>query len=449
MRRGKRFVIQAERLDPSGAGVGRYERWTVMAGDLLPGESAEVIVEHASPHRPVAWARVVERVGPRSPDRVPPACPGFGECGGCVWQHLAYAAQLEHKQRTVAEAMAAALDPAPEVSPIIGAPAELGYRNKGKYVVGDAPDGSIRLGAYSPRSHRLVDTLGCQVVEPVVDRAARKVRDALTDSGLSVYSERSHSGELRYVLIRASAGRALVALVTTSKTPPEPLRAVASELCDAEITGVVWVRNDLTSGALLTDDVELLAGEPALSVPMSGSVVRVGAAEFLQVNTSQAARLYGAVVDAAQAGEQTRAVDLYCGVGGISFALAAHGARVTGIEQNRRSVDAAKDAAARAGLDDHVTFHAGDAADLEALVPGGDVDLIVVNPPRKGLSEAASRAVARLAGRTLAYVSCGPASLARDLALFGDVGYSIVSVQPFDLMPGTPQVETLAVLRLY
>jgi len=451
MRRGKRLVIQAEHLDPAGLGVGRYQRYTVLAANLLPEESAEVVIDHVSHHQPTAWATVVERLSPAAPSRVEPACRQFGRCGGCIWQHVRYETQLEYKHNAVVEALGSALSPAPEVAQVIAAPSQLGYRNKGKYVVGDTPDGRIQLGAYAPRSHSLVDTIGCKVVEPVIDEAAQLTRDALSEAGLSIYSERSHTGELRYVLIRAAGdGRALVALVTTSRTPPEPLKAAADVLVsDERISGVVWVRNDLTSGALLTDDIVPLAGDETMVVTMSGVPVRVSASEFLQVNTAQATNLYAAVADAVGAGEDTSAVDLYCGVGGISFALASRGAKVLGVEHNGRAIDAAVEAADRAGISERVSFHAGDASAITSLLGDNEPSVVVVNPPRKGLTDDARAAVCNLGARTLAYVSCGPKTLARDLVGFRDVGYTIESVQPFDLMPGTPQVETLVVCRLF
>src|SRR5215475_11893428 len=160
-----RCELQATALDDAGAGIGASGAISVHVGDLLPGERAEVVIEHFSPHRPEAWGRIIKRIGPPSPARVAPVCPGFGRCGGCVWQHLAYPAQLAAKHARVAGALAGVAvikSGALEVAPVRPSPAVVGYRNKGKYVAGHTGEHLV-LGAYAPRSHEVVDTLGCRV----------------------------------------------------------------------------------------------------------------------------------------------------------------------------------------------------------------------------------------------------------------------------------------------
>ena len=208
------MIVRAETLDDDGRGVGSAGGVALHVADLLPGETAQVAIDHRSRHRPEAWATIRRRDGALSPDRVTPACPGFGRCGGCAVQHLSYPAQLAAKQARVERALAGAA-----VDPIVGSPRQLHYRNKGKYVI--ARDGERwLLGAYEPRTHRVVDTIGCRVVEPAIDAAARQLVAALAGTGLAVYDERTRRGELRYAVIRANAaGESLVAIVTTSGAP--------------------------------------------------------------------------------------------------------------------------------------------------------------------------------------------------------------------------------------
>ena len=461
MRPGERACITAVDIDDRGCGVGYAEGGGRGPGsveirtlDLLPGERAEVEIEHVSPHRASAWARLVRRVDAPAPDRVAPDCPAFGRCGGCVWQHLAYESQLAHKRGRVVEALAAA-GVAAAVDPIIPAPRVTGYRNKGKYVVGTSPRGLV-LGAYAPRSHQVVDTLGCQVVEPVIDRMAGIARQALAQSALQPYDERARAGCLRYVVIRSGDdGRVLIGLVTTSQAARAHVLQVAETLAaHAEVAGVVWTRNDATSGVLLTEDSECVAGRPTVVEHIAGVAIELGLEDFFQVNREQAARLYAeaarcyaAAAHAADATEaRPRAVDLYCGVGGIAFALAGAGATVLGVEANAGAVQAARQAAERAGLGDRVQFRASEA---EALARRTDeaIEAIVVNPPRKGLSPVVRAALVAIAPPILLYVSCGPASLARDLVALTAAGWHIERVMPVDLMPGTPQVETLVALE--
>jgi 23S rRNA (uracil1939-C5)-methyltransferase len=411
--------------------------------DLLPGEAAEVRVEHVSPHRPEVWATIVRRTGQASAERAAPVCPGFGQCGGCSWQHLAYPAQLREKRARLVAALAGVV-PAEAVPEVRPSPRSLGYRNKGKYVVGGAA-GALLLGAYAPRSHAIVDTAGCRVVAPAVDEVAAAARRALDATGLAPFDEASGAGHLRYVVVRAAAdGSALVVLVTRTDAPRPPLdRAAAALMEHRAVRGVIWLRHDRPGGVIIAGEPLLLAGVAALSETIAGVEVAVGAGEFLQVNREQAGALYAAVAELAGAGPGLRAVDLYCGLGGIAFAMARAGARVLGIERDPDAVAAASTAAAAAGLADRLTFRAGDIADARA---DGQPDIVVVDPPRKGLAGALP-AVAALAAPTLIYVSCGPESLGRDLTALLHQGYRLDRLLAFDLMPGTPEVETLALLR--
>ena len=437
-------VVEATTLDEHGNGVGDAGGIATHVGDLLPGERAEVAIEHKSPHHAAAWGHVVRRIGKTSPDRVAPACPRFGQCGGCTWQHLAYPAQLVQKRAAVARSLG---DVA--VGAVTPSAAVLGYRNKGKYVAVGAPAGLV-LGAYAPRTHEVVDTLGCKVVAPVIDEVATWARGALQGAGVVPYTERDRAGELRYVVIRASAGGdALVGLVVTQATPRRKLEQVANAMSrHPSLRGLVVVRNDRRDGAILPSGTpaSVLVGTGVMTENVGGVNVDVGIGEFLQVNRAQAAALYERVAELAAPTPNTRAVDLYAGLGGITFSLARRGASVTAIEVDREAVSNMRRAAERAGLNS-VQAEAGDAAALAAVLGGTQPDLIVVNPPRKGLSTATLDAVVAAAPASIIYVSCSPTSLGRDLAKLAPHGYAATNVEPFDLMPGTAQIETVVRLE--
>lgn len=188
--------VICQRVGPDGRGVAEVDGIEVSAANWLPGESADLAIEHRSPHRPIAWARVVERSGAPSTDRVKPACPAFGRCGGCRLQHLSAAAQLQLKRQRVLDALASAGLEAVEVAEVVAAPAALGYRNRGKYVVARV-GGDVVVGAYQQRTHRVTSTLGCRVVEPAIDRAAAALAAAVETSGISTYDERDKTGAMR------------------------------------------------------------------------------------------------------------------------------------------------------------------------------------------------------------------------------------------------------------
>ena len=448
-RAGDRVRLRATDLDLEGRGVGALGDHEVHVGDLLPGEEAEVEIRHVSRQARRAFG---ERLGPPpvvAPERTARLCAG-ARCGGCAWQHLSYPAQLAHKRRRVERALAAALPAPPPVAAPVPSPQQAGTRNKATYVLAAGAGGAVRLGAYAPRSHDWIDTAGCRIVAPAIGAAVPAIASALTATGLPVHDERTREGALRYVVVRASrAGDVLVGVVTTSDADRAPLERAAGDLVgQAGIRGVVQVQNDATSGAILGDRVVPLAGAPTIAETVSGVAIDVGIDTFLQIHLDQAEALYQRLADRALAMPVTapvtapvQAIDLYCGVGAIAFALARRGARVLGIERNPAAIAAARAAADRAGLADRIGFQAAPAD--EAALPSAD--LVVVNPPRQGLTPQVRAHLLTAAPDTLAYVSCGPDSLARDLAELTTT-FRIDSVEPFDLMPGTGHIETLVLL---
>ena len=453
VRAGDWIELVATELDLDGLGVGRVDALEVHAADFLPGERGAVAIESVSRHAPRAWGRAEDRAQD-SADRVAPACPAFSRCGGCAWQHLAYPAQLEHKRRRVVDALApCGVAAGIDVAAVVGSAETLGVRNKATYVIAASagPTGPrLALGAYAPRSHAWVDTAGCRVVMPAIEAARGAVQAELAATDLAVHDERARTGHLRYAIVRASrAGAVLVGLVTTGDAPREPLERAAAELTGQPgVDGVVWIPNDATSGAILAPGAAVvLAGAGSLVESIAGVAIDVAIDTFLQVHLDQAEALYRRLADRAGAGPGTRAIDLYCGVGGIAFTLARRGADVLGLERNQAAVRAAVAAADRAGLADRARFEAAPAAELPRLLGADPVDLVVVNPPRQGLDPSVRAALAARPPGTLAYVSCGPDSLGRDLAELSGAGLAVESIEPFDLMPGTGHVETLVIAR--
>jgi len=444
-----RCELEATELDDGGAGVGLSGAMAVHVGDLLPGERAEVAIDHHSPHKAEAWGRIVKRLGPPSPERVTPVCPGFGRCGGCVWQHLAYPAQLAAKHARLAAALAqvpAVATGAVEIAAVRPSPELTGYRNKGKYVAGQVGDHLV-LGAYAPRSHHVVDTLGCRVVAPIIDEVATWVRGAAERAELAAYDERTRTGELRYVIVREASGDVMVVLVVAPRTPRAKLDRVAAALANhPAVHSLVAVENDRRDGAIVPSGASatVLLGHGHLVEQLAGVAVEVGAGEFLQVNRAQAAAMYARVTELAEARPGMQAIDLFAGLGGIGLHLARAGATVIAVEIDRDAVAQLRRAAQRANLP--LTAIAGDVGEVRGQL-GAKPDVVVVNPPRKGLSAGARAFLAELAAPVIVYVSCGPDALGRDLITLAAHGYTPDAIEPFDLMPGTAQVETVVRLR--
>jgi 23S rRNA (uracil1939-C5)-methyltransferase len=447
--KSQRCEVTASELDEAGLGVGLAAGIRVHVADLLPGERAEVLLDHASPHKPEAWGHIVRRIGRTSGERVEPKCPGFGQCGGCVWQHLSYPAQLAAKKARVEAALGR---PVADVRP---SPQLFGYRNKGKYVAGQAGVHVI-LGAYAPRTHHVIDTLGCKVVAPIIDEVASWVRGATEAAQLVPYDEPKRTGELRYVVIREAAGDVMIALVVATGTPRSKLEQVANAMSKhPAVRGLVTITNDRRDGAIVPSgsSAQVLLGHGHIVEELAGVAIAVGTAEFLQVNRAQAAAMYARVAELAMerggktAGAPLQAIDLFAGLGGIGLHLARAGAEVTSVEIDRDAVAQLRRAAERARLP--LRAVGGDAGTVPREELPESPDIVVVNPPRKGLSDGARQLLVELGAPTVMYVSCGPESLGRDLAALAEHGYTPDVIEPFDLMPGTAQVETVVRLSRY
>jgi 23S rRNA (uracil1939-C5)-methyltransferase len=435
---GQTVDVACAALDERGAGVGDWQGRALHVAGALPGEEVTAAIEHVSPHvRGEAWGRLVS-LRRASPERVAPVCPGHGRCGGCPLQHLDYQAQVRWKGERVAAQLTGV-----RVEECVPSPRPLGYRNQGKYVYGTDQGGLRVLGAYLPRSHTVVDLLGCQVVEPLVDQVARGLRELLVEAEVPPFDEVRRTGLLRYAVIRANAaGAALVTLVIGRRTWSEA-EVVARALRAAEpaVTGVVLNLNDGGGNALFGDEERLLDGLPTIEDAIGGVAVELASRSFFQINRGIAELAYAEIAAAARGG---RVVDAYAGAGGIAFTLAPAAREVIAIEESSATTAAAAAFAVRRGLA-HVRFLTGDAAlHLRSV---GQADLVVLNPPRSGCAPQVLDAVAALEPAQVAYLSCHPGTLARDVGLFGKRGYVTKLVRPYDMLPHTTHVEALALLE--
>lgn len=437
-----RVFVKATELDENGAGVGVAEGKTIHASGLLPGESGDVEIEHVSPHADEAWGHAVAAPTPPSPDRVIPPCPAAGSCGGCVWQHLRYEAQLMQKRVRVQRALKAVTSC--DVSAVVAAQPKMGYRSKAKYVVG-LQDGQLSLGAFAPRTHRFVETLGCQIVEPILDEIAAWVQSALRATAAKPYDERRKTGDVRFVVLRSNrAGDVLVGLVLAPGVRGDIATSVGRSLrAHPAVRGVVWLANSAPSSVIVpsASEVHLVWGDRELQETIAGVEVAVGIGAFTQAHAAAADTLYAKVAELVAPEQGESVLDLFAGLGGHSFALAQRGAFVSAIEQHAPAVAALQRAAVRADLS--IAADVGDATRARVA----DASTIVVNPPRKGLGAELCVRLAESEARQIIYVSCNPESLARDLKSLGDSGFTATAIVPFDLMPGTSHVETVVRLE--
>lgn len=394
--------------------------------------------------------REQERVDIRSPYLAP--CPHFPNCVGCVWINIPYPEQLARKREMVQRALFEYSSVAHvEVPAVVPSPERLGYRSRVKLVVRRSRR-EVALGLYRPHSHHVVDISSCAVHPRPVNQVLSFLKKKIHELGIAPYDERDDSGELRYLDLRYSfARRELnVTLVTRrSSLPQGGLLAKALQHRFAFVTGVVQNVNEERGNVIWGDRYRTLGGRDSLMEQIGDLKMVFPAGVFSQANPFTARKIYQHVCALAQLNGNEIVLDLYCGVGPISLYLASAARQIWAVDDSELSIRTAKQNARRNGRG-NCRFIAGDVgatlARWSESLP--DVDLIVLNPPRKGLESQAMSSLLAVRAARIIYVSCEPKSLARDLDQLVRNGYRVTHTQPFDMFPQTEQVEIVVELEM-
>ncbi|MBP1659516.1 MAG: methyltransferase, TrmA family [Candidatus Aminicenantes bacterium] len=447
------LTVEVEDLDfPASDGTARAGGRKLLVAGAVPGERLRVQVVA---ERGAAQVAEVIRVESPSPRRAAPRCPHFGLCGGCLFQHIEYGTQLELKERHLRRLLDEAGLPgaAAAVEPITPSPDLYGFRNKMEFSFGEK-HGALALGlrekATSTRQtyRRTLPVGECPIFGPVVERVFPVLLDFAGRHGLEGFEPATRAGHLRHLVLRVGKRTGeLMVLLVTAELPEVDLDALAGRLAAAapELRSFVHVTNRRGSDLVEFERTSLVAGVPFIEEKMAGLSFRVYPPSFFQTNTAGAERLYGRIRGAAGLTAETRVLGLYCGSGAIELTLAGAAGQVTGIDASPANIANAVENALVNRIE-NVAFLAGTVEALLEAPRREPADVVIVDPPRVGLTGKALRRTAALGAPTIVYVSCNPRSLARDLAAFGEAGYRVASLAPFDLFPHTPHLETLAVL---
>ena len=445
------LTLRIERLSSDGSGVAHSaDGEAVFVPGTAPGDEARVrIVKDCGRY---AFGILDELLTP-SPDRVSVDCPVAGPCGGCSLRHLDYAAELRAKQESVLDAFRRIGGLEVPVLDILPSPDADRYRNKVQFPVGIDKNGVPCIGFYAGRTHRIVPCPDCKLQPSVLNEIGNALCAFFAQQGIRPYDEQSGKGLVRHIFLRrgAHSGQIMVCLVCTRAKLPH-----AEQLCTAlrgqfpAISTILLNVNAKSTNVILGSENHILYGPGYIEDTLCGVPVRLGPLSFYQVNTLAAERLYGVAAQYAQLTPDDTLLDLYCGMGTIGLSMAEQCRELIGVEIVPEAIESAKANAARMGeaVAAKSRFFCADAgqAATQRAAEGLHPDIVMLDPPRKGCDEATLSAVVRMAPHRVVYVSCNPATAARDAAWLEKNGYHTEKVQPVDLFPRTKHCECVLLM---
>ena len=474
MKKNDLFTVKIEDMGMEGEGIGKWQDMTFFIKDAVVGDVLEAAVTKLKKH--YGYARVVRILEP-SPFRVEPRCPAAKVCGGCQMQAVSYEKQLELKQRKVRENLRRIGGFSEEtleqvMEPIVGMAEPYRYRNKAQYPVGSDREGRTVMGFYAARSHRIVPVSDCCLGVEENRDVLERIRAYMEQYGVEAYDEETHRGLVRHILIRKgfASGQLMVCLVINGTFLPE-----AEALCGMlrKIPGMTSISvnvNTARTNVILGDETKLLWGEPCILDTIrrmreteEGSGVfepagqevsfEISPRSFYQVNPVQTEKLYSIALEYAGLSGREIVWDLYCGIGTISLFLAQEAGKVYGVEIVPEAVADARRNAATNGIG-NTEFFVGKAEEVVpewmGLSRSEDLrrpDVIVVDPPRKGCDPRCLETMLLASPERIVYVSCDPATLARDLKILAEGGYELRRVRPVDQFCHSMHCETVVLLE--
>jgi len=428
-----------------GSGVAKIEGCAVFIPNAIVGETCKIRIEKVGK----TWAagKIVE-ILEKSPHRVQRECPISSSCGGCDFWHMDYEEETRLKADRVRQALNRIGGEQLEALPILSAPTCYGYRNKAQYPVSSKKSRAF-AGFFRAGTHQVVENERCLILPEETEAVKGLVVDYVNHYRITAYDEETQKGLLRHIYVRRGAvsGQVLVCLVVNGRKLPHTEDLIQRLQAVPGFTSLVLAVNTRPGNAILGNEFITLYGPGYIEDTLCGLTFRLSPRSFYQVNHHQAQRLYQAAISQAEITKEDLVLDLYCGVGTITLAMAKAAGKVIGVEVVEQAVQDAWENARRNGIE-NAEFFCGDAGkaalDLEAkgIIP----DVVVVDPPRKGLNADTIEALSKMSPRRIVYVSCDPATLARDVALLKERGYTLKNAMAADLFPRCAHVESIVCL---
>lgn len=452
MKKNDTLTLNVTGLTDLGFGVGHAQGMTVFVSDAVGGDTVRAKIIKVN--RTYAVARTEEILEP-SPERVCDRCENTA-CRACAYRKVSYEYEKREKYESVKAAYAKAGLSNVRVAPLLVGDKELRYRNKAQYPVGKDAEGNYVIGFYAPKTHTVKEASDCPLAPKVFAKIIDELKQYFTKYDISVYDEETGKGLLRHIYLRRGevSGEILLTLVLAGESLP-----AEAELC-AHLTsafpalvGILVNTNKEDTNVILGDRYRTLWGRDYITDTLAGVPLRLSAPSFYQVNHGAAEVLYRRAAELAHLSGSETLLDLYCGAGSIGLSMAGQVKEVIGIEIVESAVRCAAENAAAAGIT-NAKFYAGDAAETEKMLERAERDLgrairpdvIILDPPRKGIDEKLARFTATLSPDRIVYISCNPDTQARDVALYRTLGYTTDEVTPVDLFPMTGHVEAVVLL---
>lgn len=445
--KNKEYVVEIIDNGFEGEGIAKIDGYTIFVPNAIKGEKVKIlIVKVLSSH---AFGKIIEVIE-ASKYRVESDCSTYKRCGGCNLRHIKYEKTLEMKQNAVQSLVNKTLNNKIKVSKVVGMENPFYYRNKAQYPVGLDKNGNPVIGVFANRTHEIIQMQDCKIQHKESEKIAKYIFDLWNKKNLSIYSETTGKGLLRHIVIKIGfkTNEIMCILVINGKDIPNEVQIIRTIINEfPNVKTIVKNINTKNTNVILGKENINIYGDGTISDKLGNLVFKISPLSFYQVNPVQTEKLYSIGVEAAKITNDDVVFDLYCGIGTISLFMAQYAKKVYGVEIVEQAVEMAKENAKINGID-NVDFFAGDVEHvLDDLINGKKIvpDVVMIDPPRKGLDKKSIQNLLSVAPKRLVYISCNPATLVRDLAFFEDK-YEIKSITPVDMFPFTSSIESVAVL---
>ena len=443
----KNDIYSAEIIDytTDGSGICKIEGMTVFVPNTVVGDKVSVRILKAN--KKYAYGKI-EEISEQSYNRIEPDCGIFNKCGGCTFRHINYQSELQFKQKRVYDALTriGGVD-GKYIDEIIGSDRINNYRNKVQLPFMKDDNGEIGVGFFAPRSHRVIPLKSCMLQSEVFEKAIRVFLEWANSEGIAVYDESIHSGILRHLYLRyASKTNELMVCVIINADKLKNEKGLVKMLSEnlPELKSVVINSNTEKTNVIIGKKCRTIYGDGYITDELCGLKFRISPLSFYQVNRDQAEKLYSLAADFANLNSGETLVDMYCGIGTIGLTMAKNVKNLIGAEIVSQAIEDAEKNKLINSID-NAEFICADAAKAAKILEDREVrpDCIIIDPPRKGCGADLIEMVSEMNPKRIVYVSCDPATLARDVKLFREYGYSVNKAVPVDMFPRTAHVETV------